>query len=180
MNHSLTNIIDDLRVLQAPRPLTPIEWLLIAAGLLLVLALWTWCRAASKRTKPLTAAEAQAVQEDALAALEKLRPLLQTASSREYAIQVSGVVRRYLERRFGLRAPRRSTEEFLLEASHSQKLGEPHRAALAEFLAACDFLKFARAYAELPELNQMHESAARFISETQPASTNQIPPEARA
>ena len=166
MNPSLTNIIDDLRVLQAPRPLMAGQWALIAAGMLLLLGLWGWWRGRARRPRPLTPAEVQAVQEDALAELEKLRPLIQAATSRDYAIGASGVVRRYIERRFGIRAPRRSTEEFLLEAQHSPSLDERHRRGLGPFLAGCDFLKFARARAEVPELELLHQAAVAFVSET--------------
>ena len=167
MNESLTNIIDDLRVLQAPRPLTAREWALVAAGLALVAALWAWRRARSRRPRPLTPAEVLAVQEDALTELEKLRALIQPATSRDYAIGASGVVRRYIERRFGIRAPRRSTEEFLSEAQKSGSLDERHRGHLAKFLACCDFLKFARGHAEVPELQMLHDAATTFVSQTQ-------------
>ena len=167
MNDSLTNIIDDLRVLQAPRPLTAREWAMIAAGVLVLAGIWLWRRARSRRARPLTPAEIQAVQEDALAELEKLKPLIQAATSRAYAIGASGVVRRYLERRFGIRAPRRSTEEFLHEAQQSEKLDQRHRGHLGKFLAGCDFLKFARGHAEVDELEMLHQAAKTFVSETQ-------------
>jgi hypothetical protein len=164
---ALTNIIDDLRMLEAPQPLTARDWALIAAGFLLLLGILLWRRARARRERLPTPAEVQAAQEDALAELEKLRPLIQVATSRQYAIGASGVVRRYIERRFGIRAPKRSTEEFLLEAQSSQRLDGRHRTNLAGFLAGCDFLKFARALAEVPELEQLHRAAVLVISETQ-------------
>ena len=91
-----------------------------------------------------------------------------STAPRAYAIAVSGVVRRYLERRFGLLAPRRSTEEFLAEARTAGRLDESHQRNLADFLAACDFLKFARATAEVAELEQIHATAVRFVTDTQP------------
>ena len=112
----------------------------------------------------------EAATEDALAELEKLRALISIENSRLFAIQVSGVVRRYIERRFGIVAPRRSTEEFLVEAQCSPQLGERYQKHLSEFLAGCDFLKFARASAEVPELEQIHSAAVRFVADTQPAT----------
>ena len=41
-----------------------------------------------------------------------------------------------------------------------------HRELLAEFLGCCDFLKFARARAELAELEAQHQAAVRFVRET--------------
>jgi hypothetical protein len=104
--------------------------------------------------------------EDALAELEKARVLMSPESSRPYGIEVSGIVRRYIERRFAIVAPRRSTEEFLVEAAASEKLEPAHRQLLAEFLGSCDFLKFARARAELTELEAQHQAAVRFVTET--------------
>ena len=63
-------------------------------------------------------------------------------------------------------APRRSTEEFLLEAAASAKLEIAHRKLLAGFLGCCDFLKFARARAELAELEAQYQAAVRFVTET--------------
>ena len=112
-----------------------------------------------------------------LAELEKARALMSPETSRPYGIEVSGIIRRYIERRFGLVAPRRSTEEFLVEASASAKLEPAHRQLLAEFLGTCDFLKFARARAELAELEAQHKAAVRFVTETPLVA---VKPEVRA
>lgn len=174
MNGSATNLIDDLRLLEAPRPLALVWWIVIAVGVLGLIGLVLWRRAAARRPQP-SAAMIEKATEDALAELEKLRKLISVENSRLYAIQVSGVVRRYIERRFGIRAPHRSTEEFLVEAQNSPLLGERFQPRLREFLAGCDFLKFARAHAEVVELEAMHSAAARFVAETQPAAAPPSP-----
>ena len=168
MNQSPTNIIDDLRLLEAPQPLTRLQWLAIAGIVLILAGFILWLRARARRGFPPSPAVIQAAQEDALAELQKLRGQMTKESSRAYAIAVSGVVRRYLERRFSLLAPRRSTEEFLAEARTSGRLDESHQRNLSDFLTACDFLKFARATAEPPELEQIHAAAVRFVTDTQP------------
>ncbi len=106
-------------------------------------------------------------QEDALAELQKLLAMISVQNSRAYGIAVSGVIRRYIERRFAISAPRRSTEEFLLEAKSSARLDERHQKHLGQFLGYCDFLKFARATASVPELQQIHDAAVRFVTDTQ-------------
>src|SRR5580765_441800 len=133
MNDSSTNLIDDLRLLEAPRPLPLIWWIIMALALLGGIAFLLWRRSVARRPQP-TPAATEAAIEDALAELEKLRALISAGNSRLYAIQVSGVVRRYIERRFGLVAPRRSTEEFLAEAKDSPLLGGQHQQYLREFL----------------------------------------------
>ncbi len=167
MNNAPTNILDELRLLEAPRPLTWVEWLILFLAVAVVVGFIFWRRAQARRRLAPSPNVSREAEEDALAELQKLRAMISVANSRPYAIRVSGVVRRYLERRFGLRAPKRSTEEFLAEARGSAKLDERHRRHLAEFLAACDFLKFARAIAEVPELEHIHETAVRFVGDTQ-------------
>lgn len=162
--NTATNIIDDLRLLE-PWTVPPWLWALIALVLVAGIALMIRRRNAARRAASGAEAAAHA-HEDALAELEKARALMSPENSRPYGIEVSGIVRRYIERRFGIFAPRRSTEEFLTEAAASAKLEPPHRQLLAEFLGTCDFLKFARARAELKELEAQHQAAVRFVTET--------------
>lgn len=169
MNPPYTNIVDDLRLIQPPA-----WWLWIGLGTLLlvlvgVAAYALWRRAHPRVLLPLTEAAIQAAQEDALAELEKLQRLMAPEHSRPYAIGASGVVRRYIERRFAIRAPRRSTEEFLAEAQLSPLLEERHRGHLTHFLACCDFLKFAKATADRAELELIHRAAVEFVKDTQEA-----------
>ncbi len=160
-----TDIIDDLRLLEPGNP-----WLvagLIAGILLLALVAFAIRRwRASRAVQPPPAGPGDAALEDALAELERARALIGAGDVRPYGIAVSGIVRRYIEGRFGLVAPRRSTEEFLIEAAASTRLESGHQQALREFLAACDFLKFARALAATRELETLHVAAVKFVSET--------------
>ncbi len=163
--NTATNIIDDLRLLE-PWKMPP-PWVSVLVALVVVagIALLIHKRNAARRAGQGGEIAARA-HEDALAELEKARALMSPENSRPYGIEVSGIVRRYIERRFDIVAPRRSTEEFLIEAAASAKLELPHRHLLAEFLGCCDFLKFARARAELIELEAQHQAAVRFVTET--------------
>ncbi len=163
--NTTTNIIDDLRLLE-PWQAPPL-WVWLLLGLLVagaVVFVLRWRNAARRAAQG--AHVAAHAHEDALAELDKARALMSSENSRPYGIEVSGIVRRYIERRFDIVAPRRSTEEFLIEAAESAKLEPAHRQWLAEFLGTCDFLKFARARAELGELEAQHEAAVRFVTET--------------
>jgi hypothetical protein len=180
MNQSATNIIDDLRLLEAPGPLPPWFWLVAAvcvAGLVYYL---TWRRRHPAEAAARAAAEAQQAYEDALAELERVHKHLSRENCRPYAIEVSGIVRRYIERRFDIRAPRRSTEEFLAEARRARELPEKYQDKLAHFLQCCDFLKFAKGFADVDELELLHKAAVIFVAETQlqaaaPTSTGAQP-----
>lgn len=81
---------------------------------------------------------------------------------------VSDAVRLYLEERFGLRAPERTTDEFLADLSKSSALTQAQKESLQEFLSACDMVKFAKYEPQRPELENLYKSALRLIEETEP------------
>jgi hypothetical protein len=168
--NNATNIIDDLRLLEPWKGPPSWVWTLIAVVVVGVVVFLIRRRNATRRAVQSVHVAAHA-HEDALAELEKARALLSPENSRPYGIEVSGIVRRYIERRFAIVAPRRSTEEFLIEAAASAKLEPAHRQLLADFLGTCDFLKFARARAELIELEAQHQAAVRFVTETRVTPT---------
>ena len=157
------DIIEDLRLLQPDNP-----WLYGAiAGLLLLLLVCSYLVWRRRLTRvPIESGEAKGAQENALEELEKARLLIKPGNSLAYGIAVSGIIRRYIERGFGIMAPRRTTEEFLKEAARYPGLAANYQSLLAQFLACCDFMKFARGQAEIDELEALHASAVRFVSET--------------
>ncbi len=167
-------LIDDLRLLEAPVPFWTQTWFigmastLVCAGLIF---LWIWWRRRHPRVENAeTSNVPDTACEDALAELERLFSLIEAESSRPYAIESSGIIRRYIERRFEIRAPLRSTEEFLHEARHSPKLAREQQSLLGEFLRCCDFLKFGKGHATRDELESLHRSAVNFVVGTRPAA----------
>jgi hypothetical protein len=83
----------------------------------------------------------------------------------EAAFRLSQVLRVFLERQYGLRACRQSTEEFLVSTAQ-QKLFEPvQRERLQEFLRTCDQLKFARARLATAPASLLRQATA-WIDET--------------
>ena len=81
-------------------------------------------------------------------------------------VELSDIVRRYIEERFSLRAPELTTEEFLLEAGCSPELSPPHRSPLSDFLERCDRVKFARYSPGVDESREALDVAARFLAES--------------
>lgn len=132
-------------LLELPRP----WWMYAAgaAGLCLVGAGgWWWSR---RRQAAPPAAVALPAHVRALRALGRLRsaPRTTPAEIERFYVDVSAVLREYLEERFALRAPERTTEEFLRELEGGDRLARQHRTALEQFLRQCDLVKFA---AQLP------------------------------
>jgi hypothetical protein len=93
---------------------------------------------------------------------------------------VSNVVRSYIEERFDLHAPDRTTEEFLEELRRTTVLHVDHKRLLEEFLTRCDLVKFARHEPTHPELQALLDAALRFIDETTVVAPEQPAPTAQA
>jgi hypothetical protein len=72
-----------------------------------------------------------------------------------------------VQARFELRAPHRTTEEFLHELlSARESPVAAHSASLGEFLAACDLAKFARFAIDPEHMLAMIDAAESFVRAT--------------
>jgi len=103
---------------------------------------------------------------------ERARRKLQEAlglldQPRPFCILVSDAVRLYLEEAFSMRAPERTTEEFLDELQSSALLSLAQKQLLGDFLMRCDLVKFARHEPPQDQLQELYQSALRLIDETQ-------------
>jgi hypothetical protein len=83
-----------------------------------------------------------------------------------FFVTLSGIVRRYLESRFGLLAPELTTEEFLDTLSTSPELVRSHRELLQGFLYRADLVKFAHHVPDAASLQESIDAAQRFLEET--------------
>ncbi len=161
---------------EIPNPWIWAAWALVLAALLLgAWAAWTrWRRA---RTRPPSVPSVPAH----VRAREKLQAALKFLSQPEpFCVAVSNALRAYLEERFDLHAPERTTEEFLLELRASERLGPDQKERLGDFLSRCDLVKFARYEPTEVELLELHAAALRLVDETEPhpLQQGQAPPAA--
>ncbi len=83
-------------------------------------------------------------------------------------VELSGIVRAYVEGRFGVRAPELTTEEFLQEARRAAGLATAHRDHLTGFLARCDRVKFAGYRPDAGESLETLAVARTFVTDTRP------------
>jgi len=106
--------------------------------------------------------------ETALAELARIRDsgILEEGRTAEYTDRVSDVLRLYLEERFAIPAPDRTTEEFLDEVARAPVLDRERKRFLADYLAQCDLVKFAAAEPGRRELDELFSSSVRFVEET--------------
>jgi hypothetical protein len=86
----------------------------------------------------------------------------------DYYMRLSEIVRGYIEDRFGVRAPEQTTDEFLAEARMHGALGDAHKSLLADFLMACDMVKFARYEPPREESDRAFDAARDFVRQTAP------------
>lgn len=155
--------------IRSPGAWIRIAALLIAAGGLLAALWWWWRRRPEKAPGP--------GESPADRARRRLHAALDLRHDPErFATRVSEIVRTYLEERFGLQAPDRTTEEFLVELQTSVALESGHKDLVGGFLTTCDLVKFARAEPGPAEIDALHDAAARLVEETAPGRGIPPPP----
>jgi len=119
------------------------------------------------RRKKTQAAEVMVIPPH-IRAKQKLAEALRLISDpNQFCTEVSNTLRLYLEERFELRAPERTTEEFLVELQNSKHLTLDQKLSLGEFLQSCDLVKFARHEPTETNLRELHDAALRLVDETQ-------------
>ena len=152
--------------LQPLAPPAPSRWPWIAAGSV-IFALATaagifgwlhWRRQARRRS----------AYDIAQVRLQKLlaRPRPAKEQLDRFFVELSAIVRQYLEDRYELRAPELTTEEFLAEVGDSPDLSRDHQELLRQFLRQADLVKFAGAQPAGDEVENSIIAVQRFLDET--------------
>ena len=83
-----------------------------------------------------------------------------------FFVELTDLVRHYLEDRFGLHAPELTTEEFLEVAAGSPDLNDAHKGFLKDFLRRADQVKFAHHMPEPDYIEDVLDAAGRFLAQT--------------
>jgi len=92
--------------------------------------------------------------------------LIERGEVKLFFSRISDVLRSYIENRFGIHAPRRTTEEFLSGISRNAPFSTEHRGLLTEFLRNCDLVKFAEHCPSHDEIEKAVDSCKAFIDAT--------------
>jgi hypothetical protein len=85
---------------------------------------------------------------------------------KEFYERISNILRHYIEDRFDLRAPERTTEEFLFELGSSSALEGADKERLREFMTHCDLVKFAKFQPEAAQIQRTFDLVKEFIEKT--------------
>ena len=100
-----------------------------------------------------------------LAQLEQ-RDLLAAGETHIFYCCLTDIIRHYIEDRFGYRAPKQTTSEFLSAVQREDLLCDKHQAPLQEFLQVADMVKFACHSPSHDEAAAAIGKARQFVHDT--------------
>ncbi|MBN2021025.1 MAG: hypothetical protein JW749_12475 [Sedimentisphaerales bacterium] len=142
-------------------------WWILSVAVIVASAGGVWLYSRRKKAREIVRIF-KAPHEIAYERLERLirRDLIKKAKVKEFYEAISDILRRYIEDRFELRAPERTTEEFLSEIRNTSVLSDNDRRALTEFLTHCDLVKFARHSPTTEQIQHTFDLAKNFIEQT--------------
>lgn len=148
-------------VVDIPQPPNYLLWAIIFLLMVAVaVGIWKWLT--KKQLPPGVSAANVALSE--IQAAEKLIP---GDDPEPFTLKVTDAIRHYIEKRFDLAAPRRTTEEFLREIHNSGAPGfVSYQEELGDFLKCCDAVKFGRAELATEDRRQLIASARNFVQTT--------------
>lgn len=175
-NATVQRVVDEgLRDVKSPVNFAQNPWLwviIVAVFITGLIALWRIM--GKKNTYPSAGSpvDTRLPWEIAIAELEALqqRRLLEEGHFKEFYSGLSDIIRMYFERRFHVKAPEMTTEEFLWSLNKSGHLSEPQTEILKEFLTSCDIVKFAKYVPRAEEGHRSFHLAKRLVDETRPAA----------
>jgi hypothetical protein len=154
-----------------PYPTDYRKWLLTGGCALILIAacVLTWIYIKRRRKMLDVPAVMLTPHEIAYKELDELSAenLVEKGEIKLYYQRVSGILRRYIENRFGLRAPEQTTEEFLAGLDMDRGLPENYKPLLKTFLRHCDLVKFAEFKPGYEDIIRAFESCKDFIRGTE-------------
>lgn len=154
-------------VLELPSErVSAVGWLAAASAIVAVLGvagflIWFGGRKKAKKANAYELARARLQR-----LLDNYQSSHSALSAEQFFVEISSIIRRYLEDRFELRAPELTTDEFLQLAARGSELSREHQKLLSEFLQQADVVKFAGVQATQDDTRHSSNLAAQFLEET--------------
>ena len=156
-------------LVEIPQPeKTPIVlWASIGGGLLVLTAAAIFWHRRNQKTP------VKCPTEIALADLKKIEASYDLVTAEVFANRAAQTVRSYISVRFGLAAPRRTTEEFLRDLAKQDGLPLISESDhLKAFLKSCDLAKFAGSNLTTSQREDLLQSARNFVAAAPVSNTN--------
>jgi hypothetical protein len=139
----------------------------VAAALLGALAFWFYQRLRTPAPVVIVTPPWEVAQRR----LQELaqRKLHEQGRFEPFYVDLSSILRYYLEDRFNLHAPEQTTQEFLETAQRGSAFTEEQQQSLAHLLRHCDRVKFAQYQPAADEMQESFSAVERFVLDTRPA-----------
>lgn len=158
---------DDLRPIRGAiaQPLweTPLPYIIIGVLLLIAIIAWIAKQTLWKKAPP----KLPTAYEIAIGQLEQARALMLEKKDKAFSSVVSDAIRQYIEKRFEIKAPEQTTEEFLAAAAQHPLLKGKALDQLSQFLELCDRVKFAQQSFGTMQREAQYSSAEQFLLESE-------------
>jgi hypothetical protein len=138
--------------------------LVILVGLVGLVGLLLWRR--RKELRPAAVERQRSPLEQALERLEQLRRDASGMAADPFVVEVSDVVRDYLERVLEIPAREQTSEEFLQALQSASGLPAVLNDSMQPFLTRCDLVKFARQALADEQRSMLLDTAGNVIRET--------------
>jgi hypothetical protein len=139
-------------------------WVVILLAILLLLAIagyFLWPDSKPKPVRP------PLPKELANSELEALKKKIETAPGYDFSIDISNILRRFIEQQFGIHASRQTTIEFLREMTRTSRIKLPFQERIRNFLMTCDPIKFGRADSDSQTSSKLYDQARSFVQEAE-------------
>jgi hypothetical protein len=156
--------IEEVQPLPLPQKSLPLLEIGLGGGAVLLFLLYLLLRKRpAEKVPPPPPAHIVALRE--LQRIQSLNLVPQEAY-KEYYNRVSFCLRTYLENRFALKAPERTTPEFVEEMVRTSVLSDSQKEKLREFLQHCDLVKFAKSIPNASQCEAIFHTVQEFVEET--------------
>lgn len=94
--------------------------------------------------------------------LLKLSQSIETVEDENFAVQLSQILRDYIEAQYNLPSSKSTTQEFFQILAKKNPFSSDQSEQLNQFLALCDQVKFARHSLSITVKNELFDTANRF------------------
>jgi hypothetical protein len=149
--------IEDIRpLLTGDASLQVVIWLAILL-LFVIAAYFLW---PNPKPRPL---HPPLPKQTAMERLAELRQRISTTPGYNLAVEISDILRIFVEHHFGIRTVRRTSVEFLSDLSRTARFDQMQRERLRQFVETWDAIKFAGATTRTDEIQRLFQEAWTFV-----------------